>query len=140
MLIPGKQKGHALGIGFPGFFAAAQGVGSINGGVELLVGFEQGGWHGERVVQVGQAAAGVLGTGIEYGLGGFFYGKLGFVGCGCCGQVGPGEVVVNDVFGVAVTAFQTATNSTQPNVVHGAGKNTKVQQGGPCRHLHQIAA
>lgn len=63
-----EEEGYAVGVGFVGFFAATGLVGLVHGGVELLVGLEQGRGHGERVVQVGQAAAGKLGAGVEHRL------------------------------------------------------------------------
>lgn len=65
MLVAFKQKRYALGIVFPGFLATYQGIRGIDCRVELLVCLEQRGRHGQRVVQVGQAAAGELGAGFS---------------------------------------------------------------------------
>jgi hypothetical protein len=53
-LIQFEEEDHALSIRGVGFFAAAGLVGGVYGGVEFLVGFEQGRGHGQRVVEVGQ--------------------------------------------------------------------------------------
>ena len=53
-LVQIEQEGHAFGVGGVGFFAAAGLVGGVYGGVEFLVGLEQGRGHGQWVVQVGQ--------------------------------------------------------------------------------------
>ena len=45
-----------------------------------------------------------------------------------CKKLGPREVVVDDVFGVAVVAFHATACVAHPCVVHGAGKNTEVEK------------
>lgn len=83
-----RYAGGFGGEGVPGF-----GVGFPYGFVVCLVGFAQVGGHGKLVVEVGEAGFGVALTGGEDRPGGLFdlYFLFG-------GGVGPGEVVVDDVF------------------------------------------
>lgn len=72
---------------------ALVGVGGVYGFVELLVGFAEGGRHGQGVVEVGQRCFGEAGAGVEDGLGcGFDGGALflagGLGGCGAGGFCG----------------------------------------------------
>jgi hypothetical protein len=53
-LVQVKEEGDTFSVGFVALLAALAFVGFVHGGVQLLVGFEQRGRHGERVVQVGQ--------------------------------------------------------------------------------------
>ena len=53
-LVQLEEEGDAFGVGCVGLFAAAGLVGGVYGGVEFLVGLEQGRGHGQWVVEVGQ--------------------------------------------------------------------------------------
>lgn len=84
------QIGDAGGFGVegPGFA-----VGFPDGFVVRLVGFAQVRGHGELVVEVGEGGIGVALAGVEDRLGGL----LDLLFLGWC-WIGPGEVVVDDVF------------------------------------------
>ncbi len=101
--IQAKQKRHPAGV----VGLAFVGVGGVYGFVELLVGFAEGGWHGQGVVEVGEGCLGEAGAGVEDGLGGGFNGGALFLagGLGGCwaggvygggrlGQLGPRKRVV----------------------------------------------
>lgn len=100
MLVALEQEGDALGVGLE----AALAVGGIDGAVQRLVRLDQCRRHGDRIVEVGECAVGEGGAGVEHTLGGGFDGLALLV----AGGVGPWEVVVDDVFGVAEVALQTA--------------------------------
>jgi len=53
-LVQLKQEGDAFGVGGVGLFAATGLVGGVYGGVEFVVGLEQGRGHGQGVVEVGE--------------------------------------------------------------------------------------
>ena len=97
LLVDLHQFGHAGTLG-GGFYIEA--IRLHHSAVVILVGLAKLRRHGQLVVQVGQAAVRVEGAGVENGPGGLLdFGLLGV------GGVGPGEVVVDDVFGVAIIAF-----------------------------------
>ena len=70
-----EQEFNSLRIAGEGGFAVA----GIHGAVEGLVGFDQCGRHGKRVVEIGERALRELRAGIQHGLGGGFYGCALFV-------------------------------------------------------------
>jgi hypothetical protein len=74
LLVALEQELHSLRVIGEGGFAVA----GIHGAVEGLVGFDQYGRHGERVVEVGKRALRKLRAGIQNGLGGGFYGYATF--------------------------------------------------------------
>lgn len=124
-LVAGEEEGDAGGVGGGVFI----GVGGVDGAVQRLVGAEQIGRHGERIVEIGQARARMRGAGIEHGLGCGFDGDALLVG-----GFGPGEVVVNDAGGITVIAFQPPTDSAHPGVVHAGCEDAKVERCGETRH------
>ena len=129
---------HRLGS----FFAAAQFVGFVHRRVEFLVRLDQRGRHGQRVVQVGQRRIGELGSSVKHGLRGGFDGRLRLFGRGRSRggwQVGPREVVIDDVFGITVIAFQSAPCGVNPCVVHVAAKNAKVVQASAIHVKRRVA-
>jgi hypothetical protein len=88
-LIQIKQKRHPFGFGLEILLS----VGGVNGFVEFLMGFQQYGRHGERVIKVGKRRIRKLRPGIQYGLG-FCFNCLFVV---LTGVFRPGEVVVNKI-------------------------------------------
>lgn len=89
------------------------------------MGFGEGGWHGEGIVEVGKRRVWELGTGVEDGLGEVF--DFGFLGVG---GFGPDKIVVDDVFAVAIAAFEAAGDGAHPCHVHAAGEDGEVVEGG----------
>src|SRR3546814_8279411 len=76
-LVAFEQERHAFGVGGEFWGFAAGGffggeVGGVHGLVELLVGLDQGGRHGQRVVEVGEGGVREFGTRVQYELGGCF--------------------------------------------------------------------
>ena len=86
-----------------------------------LVGTAQLHRHGYLVVQVCQAAVGVQCTGVQNALGCLFNFRLLLL---CRG--GPGEVVVNDVLGIAVVTFNSSTDGPHPGHMDIRSENTKM--------------
>lgn len=79
-------------------------VGAVNGAVEFVVGFDEFGGHGQRVVEVGERAGRVFGAGVEDGLGAFPNGGAAFFI-----RFRPREVVVHEFVGVLKSRFQAAS-------------------------------
>ena len=121
LLVLGHEEGDDLVFGGGG----REVVGLEDGEVVLVVCLAEVVWHEEGVVECGEAFAGVCGAGVEDGLGG-----AGDALCGGGVGVGPGEVVVDDVFGVAVVAFEAAAYGAHPGVVDGAGEDAEVVECG----------
>ena len=70
--------------------------------------------HGEQIVQVGPRGLRKLRPRIEHALGGGLDGGALLVG----GRLGPGEVVVDDVLGVPVVAFESTAGVADLGHVH----------------------
>ena len=121
LLVLGHEEGDDLVFGGGG----REVVGLEDGEVVLVVCLAEVVWHEEGVVECGEAFAGVRGAGVEDGLCG-----AGDALCGGGVGVGPGEVVVDDVFGVAVVAFEAAAYGAHPGVVEGAGEDAEVVECG----------
>ena len=92
---------------FDAFAVALEGGGTVatlDGAIQLRVGFDEARWHGERVVEVGQGGHPIRrqleSAGVEDGLGGGFDGGLLRVG-----RRGPGEVVIDDAGGISKSRF-----------------------------------
>ena len=122
LLVAFEQKLHSLCVVGEGGFAVA----GIHGAVESLMGFDQCGRHGERVVEVGERALRELRTGIQHGLGGGFYGCVLFV----CWFFRPRVVVVDDTRRIAITAFQSSAGIAHPRHVHGGSEDAEVIERG----------
>ena len=73
------------------------------------MGFPQLRGHSGLVIEIGEAAVRVQGTGIQNGLSGLF--NFCFLGIG--GRR-PGKIVLDIIDGVTVIAFQSATNGSHP--------------------------
>jgi hypothetical protein len=110
LLIALEQKLHALRVVGEGGLAVA----GIHSAVDGLVGFDQCGRHGERIVEVGERTLRELRAGIQHGLGGGFDLPLslrcappspaGGRGLGR-GKFRPREVVVDDGDGILVVTL-----------------------------------
>jgi len=81
---------YSAAFGVEGVFSVA----FVDGSVEGAVGVSEGFGHGEGVVEVGEGLVWVFFAGVQDGLGRGFYGGGLFFG----GGLGPGVVVVDDVF------------------------------------------
>lgn len=122
-MVEAHKGGNAGGFG-GGFGIEA--IGGHDGSVVGLVGAAQFHGHAQFVVEIGKAAAGVQCSRIEYALGGGF--DLGLLPL--CWR-GPREVVVNDVFGIAIIAFEPSANGTHPSHVDiGSEHSEMVESGG----------
>ena len=94
-----------------------------HGLVVLLMGLAQFRGHGGFVIQVGKTAIRVELPGVQNRLGGLLDpGPLLVRGRG------PGEVVVNHIFGIAIVAFQPTTHGPHPCHVDIRGQNAEVVQ------------
>ena len=113
------------------------------------MGLDEGGRHRHRIVEVRQgasrafladwqiavAAVAAFDPRVEHVLGEFDdLGELGFRHLRR-----PGEVVVNDLVGIAVIAFQSAADIFQPCHVHGGGEHAKVIERGSGDDVDKIA-
>ena len=120
-LVHAHEHGDAGGFAFElgGVFVEA--VGGCHGLVVADMGLAQFRWHGTLVIKIGKAGIGIQGTGIQNALGGF----LDFRLLRFCWRW-PWEVIVDDVFGIAVVAFQSSCNSSHPCHMNVGGKNAEV--------------
>ena len=103
-----EEACHAVALGEVA--RGGEAIGLHHGAVVLLVGTAQLGRHGHLIVEVGQGAVGIEGAGIEDGLR-----RLLYLGLLRLAHLGPGEVVVDDILGVAVVALDSSANSSSPN-------------------------
>lgn len=138
VLVHDKEEGDACSIAGIGFSPTRKLVGAVNSGIQLLVGLAQAGRHAQWVVQVGQAAVWIQGTGIEHGLGGRFDGSV----CLALRSRGErlGEVVVDDMCRVKKVTFQTSTHTDNPSHVHGRVQYTEMKNLGIGNKSHPVTA
>lgn len=130
LLIAGEQEGDPLGLGLE----ALNAVSCVHGAVELLMGLEQNGRHGERIVEIGQGGGGKLGADVEHGLGCSLDGGAVFF----C-RLGPGKVVVDDGGGVLVIAFHPTADGPHPGHVHGGLQDAEMVGSGIWDDQHAAA-
>ena len=119
-----RNEADILGDGLASYDKATSTLFLHDGLVVGLVGAAQLHGHGDFIVEVGEGAIGVERADVEDGLGGALNGGLLGVGGG-----GPGEVVVDDILGIAVTHFQTSTDGSHPCHVNVGGQDAKVVKG-----------
>ncbi len=97
---------------------------SIHGAVESLVCSPQIGRHQIGMVEVGQCSVRMNTASIEHGL----RQSVQFRRVRVPGRSRKG--VVGETYGIAVIAFQTATDVAEPSHVHRGGKQCEIGEGG----------
>ena len=134
-LVELEEGGDAVGFGH----FQVEAVGRHDGAVVGAVGREKVGGHGQGVVEVREGGVGVRRAGVEDGAGrGFDFLARRRGGA----EVGPWEVVVDDVGGIAVAHFKAPANGAHPGhvdvgdedaeVIEGSGRNETCQVAGNC--------
>ncbi len=125
MLVAGEEEFDALAVAGEGVVAIA----AVHGAVEVLVGFEQVGRHGQRVVKVGErsrsqsrfacweipnTSVAKARSRLQDSLGKSLYVQGLFAGW----LAGPREIVIDEFVGVAVVRFEAAGHLANPGHVH----------------------
>lgn len=104
-----------------------------DGLVVLLVGFTKLGWHRSLIVEVSERAIRVEGAGVEDGLRCLLdFCLLRWLG------VGPREIVVDDVLGIAVVTLDASTYSANPSHMDVGCNYAKVIKRGTGNNLNRI--
>ena len=103
--VEGEEVGDEVGLGE----GCGEVVGGEYGSIIVAVGFEEFLRHGDGVVEVGQAAVGVQGTSVKYGLGGLSNALALLL---CC--LGPWERIVYLLLAVTVVRFQSSAHHSHP--------------------------
>lgn len=130
-LVFGEQEFDAFAFRGEGLFAK----GGVHGFVEGLMRLEQGGGHGERIIEVGQRVAGKLGASVQNGLRFFldvFYLRRRRISR-------PREIVVNKGVGIAIVAFKPPAYIPHPFHVHERGEDAEMVKGGVGDNKTKIA-
>ena len=108
--VESEKEFDALAFAVEGLRAVAM----INGAVEVGVGFDEGGRHGERVVKIGECGIGKLYPHIQHSLSFGFHGGALLV----CHVLRPREIVIHNPTRILVTTFETPASVPHPSHVH----------------------